>query len=255
MLQQLLPGGVFAFMLVFSRVGAAMMLLPGFGEAFVSPRVRLAMALVVSFAIAPVVAGGLPAPPPHPLAAFLMIGTEIGVGMFLGGAARLILASLHVAGTTIAFQAGLGYAQVFDPGQGVQGVLVATFLSLLGVTLVFATDMHLMLLRATFDSYTLFPAAGLPPIADFAQLATDTVAGSFRLGVQLAAPFLFYGLAFNVGLGLVARLMPALPVFFIAVPAQIMLAFALFALMLSAASIAFLNSFEEGMSPFLAARR
>ena len=89
---------------------------------------------------------------------------------------------------------------------------------------------------------------------DFAQLATNSVSGSFRLGVQIAAPFLFYGLAFNIGLGLVARLMPALPVFFIAVPAQIMLALALFALMLSAASIAFLNYFEEGMSPFLAPR-
>ncbi len=255
MLQELLPGGVFAFMLVFARIGAAMMLLPGFGEAFVSPRVRLSMALVVSFAIAPVVIGGLPALPDGPFAALLMIGTEIGIGIFIGGAARLVLSALHVAGATIAFQSGLGFAQVFDPGQGVQGVLVATFLSLLGITLVFATDLHLMLLRAAFDSYTVFPAAALPPLADFAQLATNSVSGSFRLGVQIAAPFLFYGLAFNIGLGLVARLMPALPVFFIAVPAQIMFAFALFALMLSAASIAFLNHFEESMSPFLAPRR
>jgi flagellar biosynthetic protein FliR len=254
LLQELLPGGVFAFMLVFARIGSAMMLMPGFGEAFVSPRVRLGMALVVSFAMAPLVIGGLPPLPDGPFAALLIIGTEIGVGLFLGGAARLILASLHVAGTTIAFQAGLGFAQVFDPGQGVQGVLVATFLTLLGVTLVFATDMHLMLLRATFDSYTLFPAAALPPFADFAQLATDSVASSFKLGVQLAAPFVFYGLAFNIGLGLVARLMPALPVFFIAVPAQIMMAFALLALTLSVASISFLNAFEEGMSPFLATR-
>ena len=68
MLQELLPGGVFAFMLVFARIGAAMMLLPGFGEAFVSPRVRLGMALVVSFAMAPMVVGGLPPLPEGPTA-------------------------------------------------------------------------------------------------------------------------------------------------------------------------------------------
>jgi flagellar biosynthesis protein FliR len=251
-LQQLLPGGVFAFLLVFARVGSSMMVMPGFGESFVVARVRLAIALVVTFALTPVLAVGLPKLPAEPLALVIVLITEIGVGIFIGLAARLTLSALHVAGTVMAFQGGLGFAQFFDPTQGSQGTLIATYLTLMALALIFATDLHLLLVRAVHDSYTLFPPAAVPPLGDFAKLAVDLVAGSFVLGVQIAAPFLVYGLAFNIGLGILARLMPQLSVFFIAVPVQILLSFALLAMILATGSLWFLEHFTTGVARFLA---
>ncbi len=254
MLQQLLPAEVFAFLLVFARAGAALMLLPGFGEVFVVARVRLAIALLFSLALTPVVAPGLPAAPATPFGLVFLLAAETAIGLFVGGAARLILTSLHVAGSVIAFQTGLGTAQFFDPAQGTQSVLVATLLTLFGLTLIFATDLHLLALRAAADSYVLFPAGAAPSLAGFAEIATDLVAGSFLLGVQIAAPFIVYGLVFYIGLGLLSRLMPQLQVFFIAMPAQILIGMALIGIMLGAGGIWFVDHAEQGLSQFLAPR-
>lgn len=251
MLQQLLPAGVFAFLLVFTRVGAAVMLLPGFGEVYVSARVRLMLALLLALVLSPAVAALLPALPESPLALTVLLAGEIAVGILIGGAARLTLSALNVAGTVIAFQSGLSSAQFFDPTQGAQGVLVATFLTLVGITAIFASDLHLMLLRATADSYALFPAGRMPAAAGFAEVAGRFVAGSFTLGIQIAAPFLVYGLVFYIGLGLLARLMPQFQVFFVAMPLQIALGLALLAISLGAGMLWFAEYFERTTAEFL----
>ena len=56
MLGQVLPAEIFAILLIFVRVGAAMMLLPGYAEPYVLPRIRLLLALMISLAVSPVLA-------------------------------------------------------------------------------------------------------------------------------------------------------------------------------------------------------
>jgi flagellar biosynthetic protein FliR len=251
MLAELIPAGLFAFLFVFARLGPVMMVMPGFGEIYVPPRVRLALALAMAAAMTPGLVGGLPALPAQPLMLVPLLFGEIAVGLIIGLTARLALTGLHVAGTVIAFQSGLGFAQFYDPGQGQQGALIATFLGLAGVTLIFATDMHLLVLQAAHDSYQVFPPAKPVPWTDFSDMATRMVAGSFKLGLQIAAPFMVYGLAFYTGLGLLSRIMPQLQVFFIAVPAQIILSLALLAIVFGAIAIWFIDYFEGSIAAFL----
>lgn len=254
MLAELLPLDVFAVFLVFVRLGAALMLMPGIGEAYVSVQVRLAAAGVLTFALAPVVMGTLPPLPATPLELFLLIVGEMVVGLLIGAAARLMMSALHVAGTVIAFQSSLGFALFVDPTQGTQGALIATFLTVLGLVLIFASGLHMMTIRALADSYILFTPGALPPVGDFAQLAIGYVSSSFRVGIQIAAPFVVYGLVFYIGLGILARLLPQLQVFFIAIPLQIFLALIIFGLVLSPLMIWFLDHFEFRFAELLAPR-
>jgi flagellar biosynthetic protein FliR len=60
-----------------------------------------------------------------------------------------------------------------------------------------------------------------------AQHITTVIATAFKIGIQLSAPFLVFGLLFNLGLGVLSRLMPQMQVFFIGLPLSIMLGFAL----------------------------
>ena len=251
MLQQLLPAGGFVFLLAFARLGAILMVMPGIGEVYVSPAIRLSLALALTLAVASSVAPGLLALPSNPFGLLLLIDVEVIIGLFVGGIARLLITSLQVAGNIIALQSGLGSASFFDPNQGAQGAAFANFMTLVGVTSIFVADMHL-LLRAAVDSYTLFPVGRALPSGEFAELAGRMVADSFLLGTQIAAPFLVYGLVFNVGLGLLNRLMPSLQVFFIMTPIQIVVALGLFALTLSAGTAWFLDHFEESGSALLA---
>lgn len=244
MLAALLPQTIFAFMLVFARLGAAMMVLPGIGENFVYARVRLGLALALSLLLLPLVQSTLPAMPGTPGQLAVLIVGETIYGLFIGGVARLTMTSLHVAGVVIAFQSGLAYAQSVDPTQGTQGALVGTLLTIIGLVLIFASGLHGVLLTALRDSYMLFPAGAPPPLGDLARLTTDLAASAFTLGLQIAAPFILYGIVFNVGLGLLQRLMPQMQLFFVAMPLQVGLALFLLMVTLTGSMLWFLENFE-----------
>lgn len=238
-------------MLVFVRVGAVIMLIPAIGERTIPANMRLVLALVLALVISQVVRSSLPPLPGSPIALFLVIAGEIVIGLFIGAAARFVMTGLHVAGTVIAFQAGLSVAQAFNPTEGVQSAVMANFFNTTGVVIIFAANLHLMFIVAMHDSYTLFPPGGLPPIDDFATLVTDMLAKSFNLGIHIAAPFMVYGLLFYMGVGILGRLMPQVQVFFVAMPLQIILAFSILMLILSSTFLWFINHFEDAMSPFI----
>lgn len=254
MLAELLPLDVFAVFLVFVRIAAALMLMPGFGEAYVSVQIRLAAAAVLTVTISPLVIGTLPILPTTPLELLMLVLGELVVGILIGAAARLMMSALHVAGTVIAFQSSLGFAMFVDPTQGIQAALIATFLTLLGLVLIFASGLHMMMIRALADSYVLFTPGQLPPVGDFAELAVRYVSSSFRIGIQIAAPFIVYGLVFYIGLGILARLLPQIQIFFIAIPLQIFLALLIFGLVLAPTMIWFLDHFEVRFVELLADR-
>ncbi len=243
-----LPELAYLYLMIFARVGTMIMLVPGFGEAFLSMRVRLGLALMLTLVLYPLVSPDLPAQPVDMMAAFALMIHEIVVGLILGGIARLIISSLQTAGSVIAFQSGLGFAQMADPSQtGVQGAIIGNFLGLLGMVLVFATDLHHLVLAAIYQSYAVYPPQAPIMFADAYQLAWQVAAKSFMVGVQLAAPFIVFGLVFYLGLGILSRLMPQLQIFFIAMPANISLGLALLALLIMAMSAWYLNHFAAGI--------
>src|SRR6185503_8001408 len=214
------------------------------GEMTVSPRVRLTIALALTAVIMPLHRGDYQID----LHAFgpvlMMLGQEILIGIVLGMLSRLTIAALQIAGSVVAQQMGLGFVTAVDPTQGQQGVIVGNFLAVLGVTMIFATDLHHLVIAALNDSYSLFRPGEIPIIGDVASLLSTTVAGTFRIGVQLAAPFLVFGLLFNLGLGVLARLMPQMQVFFIGLPLSILLGLMILLLVLGAMMMTFLNYFE-----------
>jgi len=125
--------------------------------------------------------------------------------------------------------------------QSMKANRLRSFLTMLGVTLLFATDMHHLVIAALNDSYSLFEPGELPATGDIAALITRTVAGAFRIGVQLSAPFIVFGLLFNIGLGVLARLMPQMQVFFVALPLSILLGLILLVLVVGAMMGVFLD--------------
>jgi flagellar biosynthetic protein FliR len=122
---------------------------------------------------------------------------------------------------------------------------------MVGLVLIFTSDLHLVMLRALADGYTLFPPGHLPPVGDFAQMAGKVVDDSFRLGVQISGPFIVFGILFNLGLGVVSRLMPAIQVFFIGLPPQILLNLLLLAASIGIGMTWFLSQFEDTLGKFL----
>jgi flagellar biosynthetic protein FliR len=243
-----LPALAAAFMLVFARVGAMVMLLPGLGETNIPVNIKLAIALLLTLIILPLHRDAYHVDMDSMTPLLVLMVHEIVIGIVLGATARVTLAALQVAGAVIAQQMGLGFATSVDPTtQGQQGVLIGNFLTLLGITLLFATDTHHLVIAALSESYTIFSPGELMQSGDVAALATRAFTAAFKIGMQLSAPFLVFGLVFNIGLGVLARLMPQMQVYFVGVPLAIMAGFLILALVITAMMGTFLDYFTGVM--------
>jgi flagellar biosynthesis protein FliR len=251
-LQRLLTAEVFAMMLIFARIGSAMILLPGIGENYVSTRVRLLLAGATTVVVSPVLAPGLPALPSQPLAMLVLLGGEIGIGLFIGTVVRCTMTALEVAGTLISFQVGLATASIFNPLLSDQGSVISVLISVTGVVLLFETDLHHLMLRALIDSYTLFVPGHLPPLGDFTEVVSRTVTRSFAIAMQLSAPFLVILTLLYIALGLMSRLMPQLQIFFVALPLQIGIGFLILSLTFSTLMLWFLENLSDVVRMFIA---
>ncbi|MGF1625634.1 MAG: flagellar biosynthetic protein FliR [Alphaproteobacteria bacterium] len=235
---------LFAFLAVFTRLGAAMMFLPGFSETFVTVRSRLLLALAISFAATPLVAAEIPALPPDVGGLALFLAAEATIGVFIGILARVLFGALSTAGTIIAFQAGLSSAMLFDPSSNQQNAITGAILSMTGMVLLFVLNLHHAFIVGLVESYGLFPAGSVPEPGDMADTFAMMVAHSFALAMQIAAPFILLNTAINVAVGLLARLMPQLQVFFLILPVQIGLSLIILALAVAGAMLWFFQSFE-----------
>ena len=235
---------VWAGGLIFARIGAIILTLPGIGETYVPPRIRLSLALVISLALWPVIGGTLPALPDSLGATVGWVIREVLTGLMIGVILRAFTSALATAGEIVSLQTTLSFAQTTNPLQAQPGTTIAAFLMLLGTVLVFATNTHHLFIAGLVGSYELIAPARPLIAADFAELAIRTVADSFMLGLQLSAPVVVFALIFNLAAGLVGRVMPAFQIFFAAAPLSIILGLSVFALSLGVLGTVFIDRYR-----------
>lgn len=246
----LLPEMAATFMLIFARIGTLVMLMPGFGERGVPARSRLSIGLLLTFLFYPLAAPLYRIEMELP-ALFTLLAGELAAGLVIGATGRMLMSALSSAGVIIANQLGLAMVTAVDPSQGQQGAIFTGFLNLLAITLIFASNLHHLVIAAMADSFTLFAPGTLPQVGDATKMVLDTMEGSFRIAVQISAPFLVFGLVFNVGLGVLTKLMPTMQVFFIGLPATILSGLLLFALVLTMMMTTFFAHLQTGLSMFV----
>ncbi|MBV8060981.1 MAG: flagellar biosynthetic protein FliR [Alphaproteobacteria bacterium] len=216
-----MSGHLFAFLVVFSRVGSIMMLFPGIGEAYVTPRARLIFAFGICLLITEPLLPKLP-PLPSSMADMARIITyEVTVGLYFGVLMRLTLSTLEAVGTIIGIQSGLSNATVLNPLLAAQSPLPSAFLSIAGITVMFMTGLDHMLFSSILAVYNIMPPGDTLMPGDMAQSVVQIANKSFTMGIALAMPFMIIALLGNLGLGLMQRLMPQVQLFLIALPAQI----------------------------------
>ncbi len=251
MLEEILSLNLFGFFLIFARLGTAMALMPGFSSGFVPNRMRLSIALALSFVLAPVLIPTLPVRPPTIAGMGILITGEVLIGAFFGTFARILVSALQTAGTIISYVSSMANALIQDPIAEQQSSTIAGFLLTTGVVLVFVVDLHHVMIMAIADSYTMFVPGRALPMEDISYMMARTVADSFALGLKLAAPFVIVGLTYYIGLGLLGRLMPQLQVFFFGLPFQIGLQIWVLAISVSGILVVFLRNFEDSYRGFI----
>jgi flagellar biosynthesis protein FliR len=236
-----LPGWAFAFVLVLARVGAAVMLMPGLGEAEPPAVVRAGLAVALTALLLPVVQPMLPTGAADVFQAAGMVVAELLAGLFLGWLARLVALALPMAGQIIAYMLGLASVLQQDQVFNAQGTVLSRLFGLAAPVILLGGGLYALPLSALANSYQVLGPGAVLPAGDTVEMVLRAVGGSFGLALRLAAPFVLASVVWQMGLGLLARLVPQFQVFFVAQPAQILGGL----LLLAALSIGMLDSWGE----------
>ena len=237
--------------MIFCRIGSICMLMPGIGEAYVPQRSRLMFALALSFLLLEPMLGRLPPPPGDIPGLAHALTYEIVIGLFFGTLLRILVGILETAGMVISIQSGLSNATILNPALASQSPLPSAFLSVIGVTLVFATDLDHLLFRGMIDLYNAFPPNGDIMPGDMSRVIIQTVNKSFVVGVEMAMPFLVVGLLMYISLGIMQKLMPQVQLFLVILPVQVWGGIALMGITIAGIMAVWLRYFDASVASML----
>ena len=219
----------------------------GGSTAFIVP-----IAVALSLAILPS-AIAIPKLPENIFEILFLIFGEIFVGLLIGSITKILTSAIHVAGNIIAMQSSLSQASLFDPNMGSQGTVIGGFMEVSALVLIFALDLHHLLIQGIAQTYEIFTPGAPLALADFSESAARAVSKSFAVGVQLSAPLIIVGILLNLASGILARLMPSFQVFFVIMPAQILISIFIFMATFSAIMLYYMeylgNSYQNFITP------
>ncbi|WP_298561257.1 flagellar biosynthetic protein FliR [uncultured Aliiroseovarius sp.] len=201
---------------VFLRVGAAMALLPAFGETMVPVRVRLFLGFAFTVIVTPAVANTV-TPSVEQLGSPIYLMSEPIVGLGFGIILRLAIMTLQIAGSIAAQSTSL--AQLMGGNNSDPQPAIGHVLTISGLALAAMLGLHVRIVEGFILSYQVFPVGALPDPLGFSDWGITHVAHSFGFAFALAAPFVIVSLLYNVALGVINRAMPQLMVAFVGAPA------------------------------------
>ncbi len=252
MYSEILGIEVFKFFVIFSRIGIIFMVMPILSTAFVYSKFRLCAGLMVSIAIYPSVVQLLPVMPNSVLELFLIVLSEVLIGVFFSIFVHIIFAAIEIAGAQTTFSVGFSHSMVFDPFQGQQTMLLNSFLFMSAYAFILVTNLHHLIFQAIFDSYTLFIPGKALMMEDMTLYLIKTLDKSFKIGLEISFPFIILTFAMQTSMAIVAKLMPQLNVLFLAMPAQIYFGMNLLVLLVGFFLMNFVKYYQTSLMNFTA---
>jgi flagellar biosynthetic protein FliR len=231
-----------AFALIFARVGAAMTLLPGIGESAAPAIVRIGLALSITILLTPDLQAMVPPVPATGLRMGLMIAGEVITGLWFGWVARMIAIALPVAAQFIGYLIGLSSVLQPDAELGAQSGVLGKLFEMAAPVLLLVSGLYTLPLTALDGLFRLIPPGQMLPPAESAETAIHAVGAGFALAVQLASPFVVIGIVWQVAIGLIARSVSRMQIYFVSTPGQILTGLTLLMITASAMILAWSNN-------------
>ncbi|MGO4567370.1 flagellar biosynthetic protein FliR [Rhizobium sp. 2YAF20] len=216
-------GTILALFLAFCRIGACVMVLPGFSSGRIPQQIRLLVAVALSMAILPVLWDTI-----YPKAAaggasyISLIFTESLIGAMYGMMARLYTIGLQFAGSIIAMLIGFNAPGGMDIVEDAGETSLTSLITFAGLMILFIMDFHHYVFKALIDSYTVVPFGGHLQMQATLISFTDTLQATTYIMLRLASPFVLYGLMFQISIGFINKLAPQIPIYFISTPYLLM---------------------------------
>ena len=200
-----------------------MMSMPIFKSRSIPVLVKFGLALAVSIVLYPLLdRSAFPVVKGLGSFAIGVIG-EIMLGISIGMAVNLIFVGLQMAGQISGYQMGLALARVMDPSAGQQVPLLSQFFQLFAFMIFLAINAHYWFLMALAESFQLVPPFGFKVSGSLIEQLIHIGGYMFVIAIKVGAPVIAALLITSVAFGLIARTVPQMNVFLVAMPLKIII--------------------------------
>jgi flagellar biosynthesis protein FliR len=214
------PHLIIGTFLLFCRVGACLMLMPGFSSPQIPVQVRLFLAIAVTLSLTPMLIDHLPlkAFSEEPLMALRYIVTELLVGATIGMLGRLFLLALETMATAAALSIGLSnpFGVVGEESEVLPPLV--TFITMSATALIFITDLHWEVFRGIAASYDAIPVKENFDINFSVLNLSKVLTETFKIALRISAPFILYAIITQLTISIINRLTPQISIYFISMP-------------------------------------
>jgi flagellar biosynthetic protein FliR len=143
---------------------------------------------------------------------------QVGVGLAIGFAIRVVFAAVELAGEVVGFQMGLNFASFFDPSFNTQSSAVARFFGQMATFMFIVMNGHLLVLMAVIKSFNAFPVDQNFLEALKQMKVLDLGADVFASGLWISLPMVGMLMFANLALGIVSRVAPQMNIYAIGFP-------------------------------------
>jgi flagellar biosynthesis protein FliR len=236
---------VATLVVLFCRIGACLMLAPGFSSPRVPGRVRLFVALVLTLSLSPALAASMSATFADGGSMAGNILSELAIGGTIGLLGRFFFLALETLTMAASMHIGLSNALGAPIDESEPLPPIATLITTTATCMIFVSDLHWELIRGLVGSYAIMPVGFFLHPQSALHLVADDLASAFTVSLRVASPFIVFGVLVNLAIGLVNRLTPHIPVFFISGPFLIAAGLALFYFVSGAMVGEFMTAFGD----------
>lgn len=212
-----LDGYLVGTVLILCRIGTMMMIAPGFSSVRVPARFRLYIALALTLFVSPAVLGDREVRPGSGGTLTRMIFAECAVGAVIGIVCRFYISALEFMCNAIANYIGLSaIATGIDHDEPVSPI--TTLITLVATLLVLLLDLHHLMIRTVFDTYATVPIGATVDPQFGIRTISAALGSAFAISLQISGPFILYGILLNLMFGVLGKIIPQVPSYFVSIP-------------------------------------
>jgi flagellar biosynthetic protein FliR len=213
----------YGVLLIFLRVAAIVFSAPILDTNTIPVVFKAGLAFAVSILLLPVVTAVVSVKDLSLMAFVIGVLSEIAIGVTIGLSVKLLFTGIQLAGQVAGFQMGFAMANVLDPATSAQIPILAQIYNLTAMLVFLAINAHHMFFSALVDSYKILPPLSIHLSPQLVDMMMKLAANMFVVAIKVGAPLISVMLIVSVGLGLVARTVPQMHIFIVAMPLKILI--------------------------------
>lgn len=209
------------FVLILVRVTSFVFIAPFFGMSNTPQRTKLGLSIFLSYIIYSIM------PDKTVEYSTLMeyaaiVFKEAAAGLLIGFSAYICSTIILFSGRMIDMDIGLSMASMFDSTTQQQVTITGSIYNYFMLLLLLASDMHVFLLNAIKDSFTLIPIGEMTINSTMYETMIGFLTNYFVIGFRIVLPVFVTILVLNCALGIMTKIAPQIHMFAVGIQIKVL---------------------------------